>query len=219
MKPIDASAMIENLNWRYAVKAFDASKKIPEGTWKQIEQAMVLSPSSYGLQPYRFITVSDAGLRAKLRPVSWNQSQITDASHMVVFAAKDEMVPADIHAYVDRIMEVRGGGMNPGLAGYRDMMLGGLAKPEQAPGGNWKTYTRAQAYIALGFALFAASQLGVDACPMEGIDGGQYDEILGLKGSGFSSVVVGTFGYRSSSDWLANLKKVRAAESTLFIRK
>lgn len=219
MKPIDANTMIENLNWRYAVKAFDAGKKIPDATWSQIEQAMILSPSSYGLQPYRFVTVKDAALRAKLRPASWNQSQITDASHLVVFAAKDEIVSADVHAFVDRIMQVRGGGMNPGLAGYRDMMLGGLAKPEQAPGGNWKTYTRAQVYIALGFALFAASQVGVDACPMEGIDPGQYNEMLGLNGSGYSAVVVGAFGYRAEADYFAKLAKVRFADSTLFIRK
>jgi nitroreductase len=215
MHTIQAAHLLEALNWRYAVKKFDATKKIPDASWKAIEESMVLAPSSYGLQPWKFLVIKNPELRAKLRTVSWNQSQITDASHMVVFAQKREVTKTDIQAFVDRMAHIRGGGMTPGLVGYRDMMVGSLADPSKAPGGNMLTYTRAQTYIALGFALYTAAALGIDACPMEGFDPSKYDEMLGLTAKGYHAAVVGTFGYRAADDGHAALKKVRNAHESV----
>jgi nitroreductase len=212
MQSISERAILDSLQWRYAVKAFDAGKKIPDATWSALEDALVLSPSSFGLQPWKFVVVKDAAVRAKLRPLSWNQSQITDASHLVVLCAKTTMTPADVDRYVDRIHSVRGGD-KAALAGYRDMMLGSVNNPSGLPGGNVLTYTRSQTYIALGVFLSACAMLGVDACPMEGFDPKGYDEVLGVSKSGFMPVVVAAAGYRSSSDWLAGLKKVRYEKS------
>jgi nitroreductase len=219
MQTVSSDVLLAQLQWRYAVKAFDASRKIPQASWEAIEQSLVLSPSSFGLQPWRFVTVANPALRAELRKHAWNQGQVTDASHYVVIAAKDRVTEADVEAYVQRIMQVRGGGMNPGLAAYREMMLGSMKNEATLPGANFATYTRSQAYIALGFALYTAAAMGIDACPMEGFDPAQYDTLLGLKGTGYHSVVSAAFGYRASSDWLASLKKVRYEADDLFIRR
>lgn len=208
MQPISSETLVSNLGWRYAVKKFDAARKIPQDTWRTLEQAMLLAPSSYGLQPSKFVVVSDAGVRAKLREVSWNQPQITDASHLVVFCQKIKVTEADVDAYVDYIVQVRGTPREQ-LKGLRDMMAGHVSKPETLPGGDMTTYTRSQTYIALGFFLSACAMLGVDACPMEGFDPKGYDAILGLSKEGYMPVVVGAAGYRSSEDWLAKLPKVR----------
>lgn len=212
MPNVSDSVLLDSLRWRYAVKAFDPAKKIPDATWKTLEEALVLSPSSYGLQPWKFVVVQNAELRTKLRAASWNQGQITDASHLVVFCAKINVSVADVDAYVDRILAVRGGD-RAAVQGYRDMMVGSVSNPATLPGGNMTTYTRSQVYIALGIFLSACAMLGVDACPMEGFDPKQYDEALGISKTGYMPVVVATAGYRSPADWLANLKKVRAQTS------
>ncbi len=212
MNQISDRAILDSLRWRYAVKAFDPTKKIPEATWQALEEALVLSPSSYGLQPWKFLVVTNEQVRAKLRPLSWNQGQITDASHLVVLCAKTTMTTADVERYVDRIHSVRGGD-KAALAGYRDMMLGSVNNPSGLPGGNVLTYTRSQTYIALGVFLSACAMLGVDACPMEGFDPKGYDEVLGVSKDGYMPVVLAAAGYRSSSDWLAGLKKVRYEKS------
>jgi nitroreductase len=217
MQTIDPQTLLAQLNWRYAVKKFDSARKIAPATWATIEEAMRLAPSSYGLQPWKFVTVADAGLRAKLREVSWNQPQITDASHMVVFAQKREVTKADVEAYVARIVEVRGVPAQA-LAGYRDMMVGSVSNPATLPGASMHAYTRSQTYIALGFALYTAAQLGVDACPMEGFDASKYDELLGLTKIGYHAAVVATFGYRSSEDAMASFAKVRAKAEDVFLR-
>lgn len=214
MKTVEASTLLENLKWRYAVKKFDANKKIPDATWKAIEEAMVLSPSSYGLQPWKFFIVADPAVRAKLKPLSWNQSQITDASHLVVMARRNTVTPADVEKYVERIAAVRGVPITT-IADYKQMMLGSVTNPAGLPGGSMDTYTRSQVYIALGFVLYTAAQLGVDACPMEGFDATAYDGILGLPEMGYKSTVVAALGYRASDDWLAPLAKVRYEKKDL----
>jgi len=208
MKTVEASTLLENLKWRYAVKKFDSTRKIPEATWKSLEEVLVLSPSSFGLQPWRFFLVKDASVREQLRAVSWNQPQVTDASHLVVLARRTSVTTADVDKYVERIAAVRGVPV-ASIADYRQMMLGSVSNPAGLPGGNMDTYTRSQVYIALGFLLFAAAQFGVDACPMEGFDPAAYDKILGLPGLGYNATVVGALGYRASDDWLASLPKVR----------
>lgn len=214
-----AEQLLAQLNWRYAVKKFDASRKIDGAHWSAIEEAMVLAPSSFGLQPWKFVTVANPALRAELQKVSWNQSQIVDASHLVVLASKVEVSKQDVLKFVDRIAEVRGGGMTPQLEGYRDMMVGSISNPAMLPGGSMAAYTRSQVYIALGFGLYTAAQLGIDACPMEGFDPAAYDKLLGLTEIGYHATVVATFGYRSTEDKQAGLKKVRFGRESVFVRR
>jgi nitroreductase len=205
---ITPADLLASLSWRYATKKFDPSKKIDAGLWSTLEQALVLSPSSYGLQAWRFVVVTDTAIRQNLRAVSWNQPQITDASHMVVLCRKNELTAADVDAYVDRIAQVRGT-PKAELEGYRNMMVGSVTNPPSLPGGDMVTYTRSQVYIALGQFLTAAALLGVDACPMEGFDPKGYNEILNLPAQGYSAVVVATAGYRAADDMFGAMKKVR----------
>lgn len=207
--------VIERLSWRYAVKKFDPSRKIPADQWAALEKAAMLAPSSYGLQPWRFIVVSDPTLRAKLRAASWNQPQITDASHLVVFCRRSTMSRADVERYIARIAEVR---MIPpaSLDGFKSMMLGSIESP--APGMDLGVWNSRQVYIALGFFLSAAAMMGIDACPMEGFEPAKYDEILGLTAQGYSSTVLATAGYRAVDDDYAKQAKVRFAEGDVIRR-
>ncbi|MFO0836411.1 MAG: NAD(P)H-dependent oxidoreductase [Phycisphaerales bacterium] len=213
MNSIAPAQLIENLSWRYATKQFDPARKIGSEQWKTLEQAMTLAPSSYGLQPWGFVVVTDPKVREKLRAVSWNQPQITDASHLVVFCAKTNLGRADVDRYIDRIVQVRGVPRDA-LAGFRDMMLGTV----EAPGANHLHWNQRQVYIALGFFLSAAAMLGIDACPMEGFDAAKYNEILGLTSQGLAATVIATAGYRSAGDSFAGMKKVRFDASDVIKR-
>jgi nitroreductase len=208
MNTLAAADLVTQMRWRYAVKAFDPAKKVPEAAWKALEESLVLSPSSYGLQPWRFLVVDDPAVRAKLRPASWGQSQVTDAARYVVFAAKDGVTEGDVDAFVRRICEVRG--VTPeSMASYRKMMVGGVVKgmsPEEQ-----RHWGGLQVYIALGTFMTAAAVLGVDACPMEGIEPAKYDEILGLAGTGWHTLCACAAGYRAESDRYALAPKVRFA--------
>lgn len=214
MTTVPAQSILEQFRWRYATKKFDTTKKIPSETWKQIEEALVLAPSSYGLQPWKFLVIDNPATRAKLREVSWNQPQITDASHLVVLCRRANLDEAYVDRYIARIAHVRGIPAEA-LAGFRGMMVGSISNPAGIPGGSMDTYTRSQTYIALGFGLATAALLGVDACPMEGFNPAQYDEILGLSAEGLRATVVATFGYRSPEDDVAptNAAKVRYAHA------
>jgi nitroreductase len=206
MPTISPETLLTQLNWRYATKKFDPARKIPAATWAVLEQVLQLSPSSYGLQPYRFIVATDTELRQKLRAVSWDQSQITDASHLVVFARRLQLTEADVEKFIDLTTDTRGMGRGS-LQGYRDMIVGDLVKgPRHAIIREW---TARQTYIALGNLLTAAALLGVDACPMEGFDPAKYDEILGLTVRGYGATNVCTLGYRAADDKYAAAKKVR----------
>ncbi|MBL8761944.1 MAG: NAD(P)H-dependent oxidoreductase [Phycisphaerae bacterium] len=213
METIAPARLIETLSRRYATKQFDAARKIPGDVWSTLEQAAILAPSSYGLQPWTFVVVTDSAVREKLRAVSWNQPQITDASHLVVFCAKSNLVRADVDRYIDRIARVRGVSRDA-LAGFRDMMLGTV----EAPGADHLHWNQRQVYIALGFFLSAAAMLGVDACPMEGFDAARYNEILGLSSQGLSATVLAAAGYRSAGDPSASMKKVRFDASDVIKR-
>ncbi|CAG0955253.1 nitroreductase / dihydropteridine reductase [Phycisphaerales bacterium] len=204
MKPVDPSALLDNLSWRYAVKKFDSTRKIPDDQWAAIERAIILAPSSFGLQPWKFMVIADQALRTTLRVASWNQSQITDASHLVVFARRAEMTARDVDRHIDRIIAIRNTPREV-LAELRTMMLGAFS----APGFDVNAWAARQVYLALGFFLYTAAQMGVDACPMEGIDAARYDEILNLSAQGYRTTVVATAGFRASDDWLAPLAKVR----------
>lgn len=212
MATIPSASLLEQLRWRYATKKFDPTRVIDQATWSAIEQAAVLAPSSYGLQPWKFLVIKSPQLRAQLREVSWNQPQITDASHLMVFCRRANLDAAYVDRYIAAIAKERGVSAEA-LAGFRGMMVGGIAKPESLPGGSMDTYTRSQTYIALGFALYTAAMLGVDACPMEGFDAAKYDQVLGLSSQGLRASVVGAFGYRAADDSVAPEKaaKVRFA--------
>ncbi|MCW5765376.1 MAG: NAD(P)H-dependent oxidoreductase [Phycisphaeraceae bacterium] len=209
MQTFDPHAVVERLGWRYATKKFDPGRKIPADRWAALEKAMILAPSSYGLQPWRFVVVNDATLRAKLRAVSWNQPQITDASHLVVFCRRAAMTPADVERYVQRIVDVRAVPA-AALEQYKNMMLGTVKGLSAEQSGAWNGR---QVYIALGFFLSAAAMLGIDACPMEGFDGAKYDEILGLPAEGYHAQVVATAGYRAPDDEFGKMAKVRFADA------
>jgi nitroreductase len=203
---IPESQLLDALNWRYATKTFDATKKIPEATWKTLEETLVLSPSSFGLQPYRFLVIKDPAIRTQLQPHSWNQTQVVDASHYVVLAGRTAMTEAEIDLYLDRVVDVRGI-PRESLDGYRGMMYGSLLSPgAEARIPHWAAL---QAYIALGNLMTSAALLGVDTCAIEGFVPAEYDAILGLKEQGYAPVVCCALGYRSAEDKYASATKVR----------
>ena len=209
---IPDTQLIDALNWRYATKAFDASKIIPGATWKVLEETLALSPSSFGLQPYRFFIVKDAAIRKQLQPHSWNQTQVVDASHYVVFAARIGITETEIDGFLDRVVEVRGI-PREALDGYRGLMYGSLLSPgTEARIPHWAAL---QAYIALGNLMTSAALLGVDTCAIEGFAPAEYDAILGLKEQGYAPVVCCALGYRSAADKYAGLAKVRKPASEL----
>lgn len=209
---IPDTQLINALTWRYATKTFDASKIIPEATWRTLVETLVLSPSSFGLQPYRFLLVKDAAIRKQLQPHSWNQTQVVDASHYVVMAARTGITENEIDAFLNRIVEVRKI-PRESLDGYRGMMYGSLLSPgAEARIPHWAAL---QAYIALGNLMTSAALLGVDTCAIEGFAPAEYDAILGLKEQGYASVVCCALGYRSAEDKYAQLAKVRKPASDL----
>jgi len=215
MHPIAPEQLIHQLNWRCATKQFDPQRKISPQNWAALEEALVLSPSSFGLQPWKFIDVRDPAIRAKLAAVSWGQSQITEACHLVVFAVKKNIGEKEIEDHLGRVAEVRGV-PRESLSNYREMMLGSLVKGlSEAERRNWATR---QVYIALGNFLTSAALLGIDACPMEGIEPAKYDEILGLDKLGLTAIVVATAGYRAETDKYSLAKKVRFPKEEVFVR-
>ena len=198
--------LLDALQWRYATKVFDAAKKIPAEIWQTLERALVLTPTSYGLQPYKFLVISDPAKRAELLPHSWNQKQVVDASHFVVFAARTKVTEADVAKLIRRTSDVR---KIPAasLNFYRDMMLGDIVNgPRSQHAHEWAAR---QAYIALGNLMTCAAVLGVDTCPMEGLNPAEYDRILGLAGGDYATVVACALGYRAATDKSAKLAKVR----------
>ena len=202
----NSQSLLSALEWRYATKVFDATRKIPADVWAVLEKALVLTPTSYGLQPYQFLVVQDAEKRAALLPHSWGQKQVVDCSHFVVFVARTEMTVADVEKLIlhtSKIRSLPAGALNF----YRDMMLGDIVNgPRGREAHEW---VARQCYIALGSLMTCAALLGVDACPMEGINPAEYDRILNLHGSGYKTVVALALGYRAEGDKYAKLAKVR----------
>ncbi len=198
------------LNWRYATKMFDPNKKIDEKTWKALEDSLILTPSSYGLQPWKFIIVQNTELRKELRAASWKQAQVEECSHMVVFTIKEVLDEAHIEHFLSTMAQVRGIEL-PTLDGFKKMLIGDLITgPRSKIISEWATR---QTYIALGNFMTSCAVLGVDACPLEGINPPQYDQILGLVGTGYKTVVACSAGYRNPEDKHAHLKKVRFSTS------
>lgn len=210
--PISSEPLLQQLNWRYAVKKFDATKKIPEETWQALEDVLVLTPSSFGLQPWKFIVVTDPDLRKTLQDHAWGQSQVVDASHLVVFARKLEVSDADVDRYVNYMAEVRSTPVES-LEGMSTMIKGFLKSPPYPM--EIEAWTARQTYIAVGQFLTSAALLGIDACPMEGFVPSKVDDTLELTKQGYGAVVLCAAGYRAEDDKYADLKKVRFPQSEM----
>jgi nitroreductase len=203
---MDDANLLGALNWRYAVKVFAADRTIPAETWATLEEVLRLSPSSYGLQPWKFLVITDRALRAELRPFSWNQSQITDCSHLVVFLRQRTVREQDLQRLLAYTAEVRNVPTDS-LKGYGELMRNDLVEgPRSELISSWSAN---QAYLALGNLLTSAALLKVDTCPIEGFSPLDYDRILGLKNTPYQSTVVCACGYRSANDRYADLAKVR----------
>ncbi len=206
MTPVPTQTLTDALHWRYATKKFDAARKIPAATWAALEQALVLAPSSFGLQPWKFVVVQDAATKERLSAAARGQRQPADCSHLVVFAGRKGMDAADVERYIARIAEVRGVTVES-LKAYRDNMVGFVENARK--GGTIDAWCARQVYIAFGVFMASAALLGVDACPMEGIDPAKFDEILGLAAKGYGALCVGAAGYRAADDKYAAAPKVR----------
>ncbi|PIB26379.1 NAD(P)H-dependent oxidoreductase [Maribacter sp. 4U21] len=203
---------LENRKWRYATKKFDSSKKISDENLEILLEATQLSASSYGLQPYHVFVITDAAIREQLKPVSWGQSQITDASHLLVFANQSDFGGELVDDYLKNVSETRN------IPSEELKAYGEFAKSKllDLPSSSKETWTAKQAYIALGNVMQAAAELKIDTCPMEGFDAEAYNKILDLNGKNLNTAVVLPIGYRSAEDETQHYEKVRKSKQTLF---
>lgn len=204
--------VIEHRTWRYATKKFDATKKVSEQDLETLLEATRLSASSYGLQPYHVFVISDREVREQLKPASWGQSQITDASHLIVFANTKDFGEELVDDYLANVSETRNI-PSEGLKGYSDFMKSKLMDLPEELKNQW---TAKQAYIAFGNLMQAAAELKIDTCPMEGFEPEKYNEILGLDEKNLNAAVVLAIGYRSEEDATQHLPKVRKSKEELF---
>jgi nitroreductase len=206
-------SLTEKLKWRYATKKFDPAKKLSAGQLEQLLSAVQLAPSSYGLQSYKILVVEDAAIREQLKEAAYGQSQLTDASQVIVFATETNINEQLVKDYVDLIAETRHMDRSH-LHAYEHTMIGTV---DRLSDDQKITWSAKQTYIALGILLAAAADLEIDACPMEGFQAGKFDEILGLKEKGLSATVIAPIGFRSESDDYSQHAKVRKAKENLFI--
>jgi len=204
--------ILENRTWRYATKKFDSSKKISDADFKVLLESLRLSASSYGLQPYHVFVVSNKKIREKLKPVSWGQSQITDASHLLVLANQTDFGGELVDDYLANLSETRNVPLEE-LKPYSDFAKSKLLDLPKNVKNNWAAK---QAYIALGNLMQAAAELKIDTCPMEGFEAEAYDKILGLTEKGLTTTVVLPMGYRSNEDETQHYPKVRKSNEELF---
>lgn len=215
--------IIEALNRRYATKKFDTNKKINQEDFTTLLESLRLAPSSFGLQPWKFIHVKTPEIRTELQNNSRGQAQVTEASDLIVIAVKTTMDENDVEEYTQSIQKIRAVNVSEiseadikKLLDYKNMMIGTITSrtPEQI-----KSWNQKQAYIAMGFLLETCAILGIDACPMEGFDPNKYDEILWLDKLWLTATVVIPVGYRSSEDKYADLTKVRFDKEEVVIEK
>jgi nitroreductase len=204
--------LIEDLKWRYATKKFDPTKKITDEDLEIIKESLRLVPSSYGLQPLKYLLIEDSSLRQQLREKSFNQSQITDASHLLIICAKSEITEEFIDNYIASIAQIRAVSIDS-ISGFGSYMKKEILSMEKHKMTEWNAR---QAYISLGQILHVCASLRIDATPMEGFQKEAYDEILKLEQQGLQSVLVCPMGYRSSEDMNQKLVKVRRSIIDLF---
>lgn len=205
MPTITPEALLEQLQWRYATKAFDPAATIPGDTWDAIEESLVLTPSSFGLQPWKFIVITDPAMKSLLLPHSWNQHQVVDCSHYVVFAAPTDVGDSNIDNLIECLAFYRKVS-SESLQGYRSVLEGfmkGLDADQRL------VWARHQIYIALGQLMTSAALLGIDACPMEGFAPAEYDKLLGLPERNLTATVCCALGYRADDDKYASVPKAR----------
>ncbi|MFN8324975.1 NAD(P)H-dependent oxidoreductase [Flavobacterium sp.] len=207
------SNFIENANWRYATKKFDTTKKVSEKDLEVLKEAIRLSASSFGLQPYRVLIIENPELRAKLQGASWGQAQIVEASHLIVFANITNFGDQEVDSYFDNLTNTREIEMEA-VQGYKDFVKNFV---NTLPVDAKNIWTSKQTYIALSNLLNAAAELKIDVTPMEGFEPQKYNEILGLDKLGLNASLVATIGYRHEDDGLQHLKKVRKSEKELFL--
>ena len=213
---LEPAALLAALHWRYATKVFNPEQPISAEIWATLEQALVLSPSSYGLQPWKFLVITDPAIKAELRPHSWNQAQITDCSHLVVLLVRRSIEEADADRLIKATATTRGLPVEQ-LAFYRGMIEKDLIDgPRSQAISQWGSN---QVYIALGNLMTCAALLGVDTCPIEGFAPTEYDRILNLGETPYRSSVVCACGNRSVSDKYAQLAKVRYPQEELIERR
>ncbi len=205
--------LTDNLKWRYATKKFDNTRKVVDADIAKIQGAVQLSASSYGLQLYKICFIQDIELRKKLREVSFNQPQITDASHLVVFCNYAEVKDEHVDKYLELTAQTRNIELDA-LQGFGSVMKNSIKAKSKNEVAEW---TARQTYIALGTLLAAASELRIDICPMEGFKPEKYNEILGLNEKGLNAAVIATIGYRSVNDEYQHAEKVRKPKEELFV--
>lgn len=201
------------LDWRYATKQFDTTKKIPAETLTVLKESIRMAPSSYGLQPFTVIDISTPEIREKLKIAGYGQTQITDASHLFIFAASTDVTEAHVDQFIRTHATIREVPVES-LASYAGMIKQNIISRTTEQKTMWAAK---QAYIALGFLLEAAALLEVDASPMEGFDHMQFDEILGLSQKELTASVICALGYRSTEDRYADMPKVRKSEDEMFL--
>ena len=207
------SNFITNANWRYATKKFDTTKKVSPEDLETLKEAIRLSASSYGLQPYTVFIIDNPQIRAQLQPAAWGQSQIVDASQLLVFANNTNFGEAEIDAYINNVSKTRGLPTDA-LQGYSDFMK---SKITTLPVESRNIWTAKQTYLALGNLLNAASELNIDVTPMEGFESDKFNEILGLDKLDLNAAIIATVGYRHEEDATQHNVKVRKSKEELFI--
>ena len=207
------SNFINDAKWRYATKKFDATKKVSTEDFEILKEAIQLSASSYGLQPYKVFIIENPEIRAKIQPVAWGQTQIVEASHLLVFANITNFGEAEIDAYIKNMSETRGIPVES-VQGYADFMKSKITTlPEEAR----NVWTAKQTYLALGNLLNAVAELKIDVTPMEGFEPAAVNEILGFDKLGLNASLLATIGYRHEEDATQHYAKVRKSNEELFI--
>lgn len=210
---LSTQSLIEALNVRYATKKFDPAFRLSAEQSAAIAESLRLTPSSFGLQPWKFVKVSNAALRADLQPVSWNQPQITEASELYVLCRQDKYDKEDVARYVRSVAEARGQTVES-LSTYQQMMEGHVAN---LAGPALNVWMEKQVYIALGNLLTSVALLGLDACPIEGFDRDSYDRILGLPERNLRALVICAIGKHAEDDKYAKAPKVRYPQSDVIL--
>jgi nitroreductase len=206
-------SLIEKLNWRYATKKFDHTKKLSQAQLDELLKAVHLSPSSSGLQSYKMLVVKDPAIRQKLREAAHGQPQLTDASQIIIFASETNLDAAYVKKYIDHIAKTRQIARES-LEGFEQAINGNISKLTAEQKIEW---SHKQTYIALGVLLTAAADMGIDSCPMEGFNTAKFDEILGLSEKGLTTSVIAAIGFRSEDDEFSKFIKVRKPNEEMFI--
>lgn len=209
----DRENYLQQLQWRYAVKRFDPVRKISEADWSLLAESLRLSPSSYGLQPWKFLVVQSPALREQLLPLSWNQKQVVDCSHFVVLATLKSVTEDYVGHFIQSLARFRG--VDPSqLEGFKKSILGDVVHGDRAA--KIQAWTQRQVYIAMGNLMTTAALLQIDSCPMEGLDPKKYDQVLGLEPSPYATVAAVALGFRHPEDKFQFQKKFRFPANEVF---